>query len=76
MTILTVLSLAILLYLGYTYANDQGWFASKSSPSVPTGQTVLYDETNFDVKSLVEKYPEYVYQEDITDSEVSELESK
>lgn len=76
MTILTVLSLAILLYLGYTYANDQGWFASKSSPSVPTGQTVLYDETNFDVKSLVEKYPEYVYQVDIPDSEGSELESK
>lgn len=74
-TILTVLSLAVLLYLGYLYAYDQGWFTSTSRSSVPISQTVLYTEADFDVKSLVEQYPEYVYQVKIPDSEISELES-
>lgn len=74
-TILTVLSLAVLLYLGYLYAHDQGWFTSTSRSSVPISQTVLYTEAYFDVKSLVEQYPEYVYQIKIPDSDISELES-
>lgn len=75
-TILTVLGVAILLYLGYTYANDHGWLSTENNSSTPHGQTVLYTKADFDVKSLVEKYPEYVYQVNIPDSEVSELESK
>ena len=74
-TILTVLGLAVLLYLGYSYAYDQGWFTSTSRSSVPISQTILYTEADFDVKSLVEQYPEYVYQVKIPDSEISELES-
>lgn len=74
-TILTVLSLAVLLYLGYLYAHDQGWFTSTSRSSVPISQTVLYTEADFDVKSLVEQYPEYIYQIKIPDSDISELES-
>ena len=74
-TILTVLGLVVLLYLGYTYANDQGWFTSKYSSTVPTGQVALYTKDNFDIKSLVEQYPEYVYQVTIHDSELAELES-
>ena len=75
-TILTVLGLAVLLYLGYTYANDQGWLTSSNTSTVPTGQVALYTKDDFDVKSLVEKYPEYVYQVDIPESEVTELASK
>ena len=74
-TILTVLSLVVLLYLGYTYANDHGWLSTENNSSTPRGQTVLYAEADFDVKSLVKQYPEYVYQVKIPDSEISELES-
>ena len=61
--------------MGYLYAHDQGWFTSTSRSSVPISQTVLYTEADFDVKSLVEQYPEYVYQIKIPDSDISELES-
>ena len=74
-TILTVLGLAVLLYLGYTYADDHGWLSTENNSSIPHGQTILYTEADFDVKSLVEQYPEYIYQVKIPDSEISELES-
>lgn len=73
-TILTVLGLTILLYLGYTYINDHGWLSTENNSSTPHGQTVLYTEADFDVKSIVQQYPEYVYQVNIPDSEISELE--
>ena len=74
-TILTVLCLVVLLYLGYTYANDHWWLSTENNSSTPHGQTVLYTKADFDVKSLVKQYPEYVYQVKIPDSEISELES-
>lgn len=74
-TILTVLGIAVLLYLGCTYAHDQGWFTPTNNSSVPMEQSTLYTEADFDVKSLVKKYPEYVYPVTIPDSEISELES-
>lgn len=75
LTILTVLSLIILLYLGYSYAQSQGWFSYETNSATSVNQTALYTEDTFDVKSLVKQYPEYVYQVNIPDSEISELES-
>lgn len=75
-TILTVLGLGVLLYLGYSYASDHEWFQSGNTSSTPQGQASLYTQDSFDIQSLVKQYPEYVYQVNIPDSEISELESK